>query len=113
MPSYIFAHIDVLVLRKRLPKAPRNFKVPFGPVLPLIGIVGTAYMIINISTDPTERMMIWIVTGITFLVLFIYSVIWIKFKMKIPVFKSVPLEKVMAMEHEMYYAVRKRRGMCK
>ncbi len=31
----------------------------------------------------------------------------------IPVFKSVPLEKVMAMEHEMYYAVRKRRGMCK
>lgn len=25
----------------------------------------------------------------------------------------IPLEKVMAMEHEMYYAVRKRRGMCK
>ncbi len=113
MVSYIFAHIDVLVLRKRLPKAPRSFKVPFGPVLPLIGIAGTTYMIINISTDPAERMMIWLVTGITFLVLFIYSVIWIKFKMKIPVFKSVPLEKVMAMEHEMYYAVRKRRGMCK
>lgn len=113
MVSYIFAHIDVLVLRKRLPKAPRNFKVPFGPVLPLIGIAGTTYMIINISTDPAERMMIWLVTGITFLVLFIYSVIWIKFKMKIPVFKSVPLEKVMAMEHEMYYAVRRRRGMCK
>lgn len=113
MVSYIFAHIDVLVLRKRLPKAPRNFKVPFGPVLPLIGIAGTTYMIINISTDPAERMMIWLVTGITFLVLFIYSVIWIKFKMKIPVFKSVPLEKVMAMEHELYYAVRKRRGICK
>ena len=31
----------------------------------------------------------------------------------LPVFKSVPLEKVMAMEHEMYYASRKRRGMCK
>ena len=47
MASYIFAHIDVLVLRKRLPKAPRNFKVPFGPVLPLIGIVGTAYILLS------------------------------------------------------------------
>ncbi len=113
MVSYIFAHIDVLVLRKRLPKAPRNFKVPFGPLLPLIGIAGTSYMILNISTDPKERMMIWAVTGITFLILFIYSVIWIKFKMKLPVFKSVPLEKVMAMEHKMYYIVRKNRGLCR
>ena len=30
MVSYIFAHIDVLILRKRLPKAPRSFKVPLG-----------------------------------------------------------------------------------
>ena len=113
MVSYIFAHIDVLVLRHRLPKAPRTFKVPFGPVLPLIGIAGTVYMIINISTDPAERLMIWLVTGITFLILFVYSVIWIKFKMKIPVFKSVPLEKVMAMENEMYYIIRKRRKLCR
>lgn len=113
MVSYIFAHIDVLVLRHRLPKAPRTFKVPFGSVLPLIGIAGTIYMIVNISTDPTERLMIWLVTGITFLVLFIYSVIWIKFKMEIPVFQSVPLEKVMAMENEMYYIIRKRRNLCR
>ncbi|WP_147403770.1 hypothetical protein [Roseburia sp. AM59-24XD] len=70
-------------------------------------------MIINISTDPAERLMIWLVTGITFLILFVYSVIWIKFKMKIPVFKSVPLEKVMAMENEMYYIIRKRRKLCR
>lgn len=113
MVSYIFAHIDVLVFRRRLPKAPRNFKVPFGPVLPIIGILGTVYMIVNISTDPKERMMIWLVTGITFLVLFIYSVLWIRFKMKIPVFKSVPIEKVLAMENEMYYIIRKKRGMCR
>lgn len=30
MISYILAHIDVLLLRKRLPKAPRSFKVPEG-----------------------------------------------------------------------------------
>ena len=113
MVSYIFAHIDVLVLRRRLPKAPRTFKVPFGPVIPMIGIIGTVYMILNISTDPVERHAIWLLTGAVFLLLSIYSFFWIKYKMKMSVFKSVPLEKVMAMEHSMYYIIRKRRGMCR
>lgn len=111
MFSYITAHIDLLVFRRRLPKAPRSFKVPFGPVFPIIGIIGTAYMVLNISTDPVERLHIWEVTGITFLILFVYSVFWIKFKMKIPLFKPVPMEKVLAMENSMYYTIRKRRGM--
>ena len=111
MISYIFAHLDVLILRHRLPKAPRSFKVPCGPLFPCIGIVGTVYMILNISTDPTERMMIWLVTGITFLILGIYSFFWIRIKMKMSVFKSVPIQKVMAMENSMYYTIRKRRGL--
>ena len=111
MVSYIFAHIDVLVLRHRLPKAPRSFKVPFGPVLPLVGIAGTVFMICNISTDPTERNAILLLSGAVFLALGVYSFFWIRFKMKMPVFKSVPVEKVMAMEHDMYDTIRKRRGI--
>lgn len=113
MISYILAHIDVLILRRRLPKAPRSFKVQCGPLFPLIGIAGTAYMILNISTDPAERNMIWLVTGITFLILAVYSFFWIKYKMKMPVFKSVPMEKVLAMENSMYYTIRKKRGIWK
>ncbi len=111
MVSYILAHIDVLILRKRLPKAPRSFKVPGGVILPSVGIAGTVYMILNISTDPQERLAIWGLTGVTFLVLAIYSFFWIKYKMKMPVFKSVPVEKVLAMESDLYYIVRKQRGM--
>ena len=111
MVSYIFAHIDVLVLRHRLPKAPRSFKVPLGPVLPLVGIAGTVFMICNISTDPTERNAILLLSGAVFLALGVYSFFWIRFKMKMPVFKSVPVEKVMAMEHDMYDTIRKRRGI--
>lgn len=107
MASYIIAHIDVLVLRRRMPKAPRSFKIPFGPVIPLIGIAGTAYMILNISTDPVERLQIWGVTGVTFILLAVYSFFWIKYKMNMPVFKSVPMEQVMAMEHPLYYRIRK------
>lgn len=54
-----------------------------------------------------------VVTGVSFLILAIYSAIWIKKKMKLKVFKSVPLEKVMAMENALYYEVRKRRGIWK
>lgn len=113
MVSYILAHVDVLVFRKRLPHAPRNFKVPGGIVFPVIGIVGTVYMILNISTDPKERLMLWLITGFSFLILGIYSVIWIRVKMKMKVFKSVPLEKVMAMENELFYAIRRSRGVWK
>ena len=111
MISYILAHIDVLILRKRLPKAPRSFKVPCGKLFPIIGIIGTVYMVLNISSDPTERNQIWLVTAVVFLILAIYSFFWIKYKMKMKVFKSVPLEKVMAMESDAYYLARKQRGL--
>lgn len=103
MISYIIAHINVLVLKKRLPKAPRSFKVPFGGILPIVGIVGTAFMIININSDPAVRVKIWMLTGITMVVLSIYAVLWIRFKMKIPIFKHIPISQVMAMENEMYH----------
>ena len=70
-------------------------------------------MILNISTDPHERLMIWLLTGVTFFVLAVYSVFWIKVKMKMPVFKSVPMQKVMAMENNLYYVERKRMGIWK
>lgn len=113
MVSYILAHVDVLVLRRRLPKAPRTFKVPGGPILPLIGIAGTVFMILNISTDPAERNMIWLVTGVTLLALAVYAVFWIKYKMRRPVFKHVPLNEVMAMENKMYGKIRRARGVWK
>lgn len=113
MLSYIVAHIDLLVFRKRLPHAPRNFKVPGGPTLPIIGIAGIVYMIANISTDFHEKMMIYLVTGIVFAILFVWAILWIKIKMKIPAMKPVPMEKVLAMENTMYYKVRKSRGIWK
>lgn len=113
MISYVLAHVDLLIFRKRLPKAPRNFKVPGGIIFPVIGIVGTLYMILNISSDPQERLKIWLLTGGCFVVLGIYAAIWIRTKMKMKVFKSVPLEKVMAMENDLYYLVRKSKGIWK
>lgn len=109
--SCIFADIDVLVLRKRFPKAPRAFKVPGGPAIPVIGIAGTVFMIANISSDPAEAVAIWVLAAVTFLVLGVYSFFWIKYKMRMPVFKPVPIPEVLAMENDLYYEIRHRRGI--
>ncbi|MEE3421070.1 MAG: APC family permease [Lachnospiraceae bacterium] len=108
MAAYAIASVDVLIFRKRLPKAPRTFKVPGGPVLPILGIAGNIFMMYNITADPDARRMIYIVVLIIFAALAVYATIWIKKVMQIPLFKPIPVHKVMAMENDMYMVVRRK-----
>ena len=107
MVSYIISNINVIIFRIRLPKAPRTFKVPFGPVLPVIAAVGTAFMIWNISDDPATRNLIFMIDGLIFVLLGIYSVIWCRVRVKRPLFKPLEIYEVMAMENEAYLAAHK------
>ena len=94
MVSYVIADINVLIFRRRLPKAPRTFKVPLGPVIPAIAIVGNLFMIWNIDGDPAARNLIFTIDGIVFVVLSIYAVLWCKIKLKRPLFKPIPVHEV-------------------
>ncbi|MBQ2115486.1 MAG: APC family permease, partial [Lachnospiraceae bacterium] len=96
MISYIISNINVVIFRIKLPKAPRTFKVPFGPVLPIIAAIGTAFMIWNISNDPEARKLIFLIDGVIFIILGIYSVLWCKIRVKRPLFKPIPMHEVMA-----------------
>ena len=99
---YVIFHVDVIVLRFRMPKAPRSFKLPFGILIPVLGVIGNLFMIWNISSDSHEKMIIYaIVLGISFL-LTIYGVLWIKLKLKRKLFKPYPIKEVMAMDTDMY-----------
>lgn len=107
MIAYILVHIDVLILRKRLPKAPRNFKVPCGPVIPIIGMIGTAWMIWHIAEDNATRFGIYELCLVMFAVLIVYAIPWLKYK-KQALFRPVPVEKVMAMENDKYLEYHKK-----
>lgn len=107
MVSYIISNINVLIFRKRLPKAPRTFKVPFGPIIPVIGIIGNIFMIWNIDGDPATRNLIFMIDGIIFIILAVYAVIWCKFKFKKPMFKPITMHEVMAMENSLYLVAHK------
>lgn len=107
MVSYVISNINVILFRKKLPKAPRTFKVPGGITIPLIGIIGNLFMIWNISGDAATRRMIYTIDGIIFLILCLYAFLWCKYKLKKPMFKPVPLKEVMAMENPLYLLAHK------
>ena len=102
MVSYVIANCNVMIFRKKLPKAPRTFKVPGGPLIPLIGIVGNVFMIWNIDGDPAVRTKIFAIDGVIFLVLAVYAAFWCRYKLKKPMFEPIDLHEVMAMEHPLY-----------
>lgn len=100
--SYIILHFDVLILRKRLPKAPRTFKLPLGPVIPIVGIIGNAFMIYNIDSSWEVKKKIYTIFIVVVAVLSAYAFFWIKKVMKRPMFKAYQIKEVMAMENEQY-----------
>lgn len=108
MVSYVISDINVLIFRKKLPKAPRTFKVPFGPVIPMIGLIGNLFMIWNIDGDPAVRSRIFMIDGIIFVLLSIYAALWCKFKLKRKMFEPIPIHEVMAMENPMYLFTHKK-----
>jgi len=103
MITYMIAHLNVLVLRKRMPDVPRKFKVPGGYAIPVLGITGTAWMVYNIASDADMRMQIYLLCLIVFVIMAVYAFVWIKFVMKRPLFKPFAVKDVMAMEHEFYH----------
>ncbi|MBP3196096.1 MAG: APC family permease [Butyrivibrio sp.] len=101
--SYIVSNLNVILLRKRIPNAPRNFKTPFGYTVPVLGILGSAYMIYNIDPSWENKLSLYSVVLISLFVLGIYAFIWTRFKVKRPLFKPYPIKEVMAMENELYH----------
>jgi len=98
MIAYIIAHVNMLVMRRRMPDAPRSFKLPLGPVLPIVGILGMLWMILNIYPDPDFQAIIWRTVGIALVLLAIYGVLWIKLKMKGPLFRPMSVDEIMKIQ---------------
>lgn len=109
MFSYVVTNVDVLIFRKRYPKVPRNFKTPCGVLIPVLGICGNIFMILNIDGNPLTRRNIYIVCGIVFLLLTVYAICWTKAVMKKKLFKPFAIKDVMAMENDLYLEVRKKK----
>jgi amino acid transporter len=50
--AYMIVHLDLIVLRLRLPQQARPFRSPFFPLPQLLGILGMGYVFLNIAPTP-------------------------------------------------------------
>lgn len=61
--AFILVCLGVLVLRKTQPNAPRAFKTPLVPLIPLLGIGTCLFMMVFLPLDTWLRLLIWLAIG--------------------------------------------------
>ncbi|AWA29148.1 amino acid permease [Flavobacterium magnum] len=64
--AFILVCISVIVLRKREPDMPREFRTPFVPVVPILGIAVCLAMIYGLGWTNWLRLAGWLVLGLIF-----------------------------------------------
>ncbi|MEX3071478.1 APC family permease [Vibrio alginolyticus] len=80
--AYMVAHINVIVLRKRLPEHKRPYKTPFYPVPQVLGIIGMGYVALNNSPSPEMTSLVYTITGGILALVIAIGAVWVKFYMK-------------------------------
>src|SRR6185436_2001943 len=69
--AFILVCIGVLVLRKKMPNAPRAFRTPLVPLVPILGIAVCLFMMVFLPLDTWIRLIVWLAVG--FVIYFGYS----------------------------------------
>lgn len=75
--AFIMVSIGVIIMRKRMPNAPRAFRTPLVPFVPIMGVVVCGVMMLALPWDTWLRLVLWL--GIGMVVYFRYSVKHSKF----------------------------------
>jgi APA family basic amino acid/polyamine antiporter len=62
--AFILVCIGVWILRVKQPDAPRAFKTPLVPLIPILGIVTCLFMMVFLPLDTWIRLLVWMVIGL-------------------------------------------------
>ena len=61
--AFIIVSIGIIAMRKKQPDAPRAFKTPGVPVIPIIGICFCLFMMVSLPFDTWIRLILWMLFG--------------------------------------------------
>lgn len=61
--AFILVCAGVLVMRYKIKDAPRGFKVPFVPYIPILGILVCLFMMVFLPFDTWIRLFVWMLIG--------------------------------------------------
>ncbi|MDP3293664.1 MAG: amino acid permease [Nevskia sp.] len=61
--AFVIACVGVLVLRRTRPDLKRPFKAPFGPLLPVLGVLSCGYLMTRLGQTTWTAFAIWLLIG--------------------------------------------------
>jgi APA family basic amino acid/polyamine antiporter len=62
--AFVLVCLGVLILRKKQPNAPRTFKTPFVPVVPVLGIITSLILMFSLPYETWIRLFVWLFIGL-------------------------------------------------
>jgi APA family basic amino acid/polyamine antiporter len=62
--AFALVNLAVILLRRRSPDAPRSFRVPFSPVVPVLGVGFCGYMLFSLGSETWIAFGAWMVVGL-------------------------------------------------
>jgi amino acid transporter len=88
--SYMIAHLALIVLRLRMPDAPRPYRVPLFPLPQILAILGLGYVVAN--SAPAAELVVPIFTslGMVLSLIAVIGALWIKLFMGKGLFVASP-----------------------
>ncbi|WP_053655472.1 amino acid permease [Streptomyces sp. MMG1121] len=69
--AFIVVAISVIILRRTRPDLPRAFRTPWVPVIPVLSVCSSLWLMLNLPAETWLRFAIWMVIG--FVVYFLYG----------------------------------------
>jgi len=61
--AFILVCLGVLYMRKNMPDAPRAFRTPLVPLVPLLGVATCLFMMVFLPLDTWIRLVVWMMIG--------------------------------------------------
>jgi APA family basic amino acid/polyamine antiporter len=61
--AFILVCIGVIIMRKKMPEAPRAFSVPLVPLIPILGVLVCLFMMVFLPFDTWIRLIVWMIIG--------------------------------------------------
>jgi len=62
--AFTLVCIGIIIMRKKMPDAPRKFRVPFVPVIPILGALICVFLMGSLNIDSWIRLIIWLTIGV-------------------------------------------------
>lgn len=61
--AFILVCIGVIVMRRKMPEAPRAFRTPLVPLVPILGVATCLFMMVFLPLDTWIRLVVWMMVG--------------------------------------------------